>query len=98
MTAMMSDERIDEPGALVRQGLPNRRELGRLARHDRDERRRRGERTRERLAREQKRAWHERDRPTLRTSVWRELRDEQWAIVDIRERQAADQEAPEQDE
>jgi hypothetical protein len=91
----MSDERLERSDESVRQGLPNRRELGRLARHDRDERRRRGERTRERLAREQKRAWHERDRPTLRTSVWRELRDEQWAIVDIRERQATEREEDE---
>jgi hypothetical protein len=91
----MSDERFEALDEPVRQGLPNRRELGRLARHDRDERRRRGERTRERLAREQKRVWHERDRPTLRTRVWRELRDEQWAIVDIRERQATEREKDE---
>ena len=84
----MGDERFDDKEEQVRQGLPDRRELGRLARHERDERRGRGERARERIARERKRAWQERDRPTLRTRVWRELRDEQWAIVDIRERQA----------
>lgn len=84
----MSEEWLEED--LLRQGLPDRRELGRLARHDRDERRNRGERTRERIARERRRDWHERDRPTLRTRVWRDLRDEQWAIVEIRERQATE--------
>ncbi len=72
---------------LPREGLPDRRELARLARFDRDERRARGERTRERRARERTRAWREQDRPTLRTRVWRDLRDEQRHLLDLRERQ-----------
>jgi hypothetical protein len=83
----MDDQDFEILGDAVRQGLPDRRELARLARLDRAERRRRGERTRERVTREQTRAWREQDRPTLRTRVWRELRDEQWAITDLRERQ-----------
>ena len=66
--------------------FPDRREQARLARFERDERRGRGERTRERIAREHTRPWLEEDRPDLRRRVWREQRDAQWAIVDRRER------------
>jgi hypothetical protein len=88
----MSDQHDDPPQATVRLGLPDHRELARLARLDRAERRRRGERNRERIARERTRAWREQDRPTLRTRVWRDLRDEQWAITDLRERAATEPE------
>jgi hypothetical protein len=84
----MSDRHFEPPDGELRQGLPDRRELARLGRLDRAERRRRGERTRERITREQTRGWREEDRPTLRTRVWRELRDEQWSLMDLREREA----------
>lgn len=82
----MSNEPNEPPGEPIHQGLPGRRERARLARFDRDERRARGERTRERATRERTRPWLEQDRPDLRRRVWRELRDEQFALVDIRER------------
>ena len=77
-------------GEALHDGLPNSKERARLARLDRAERRARGERNRERAARDATRPWHERDRPDLRRRVWRELRDEQWAFVDLRD---ADEEA-----
>jgi hypothetical protein len=87
----MDEQRPASPGEPLRQGLPDYRELARLARLDRQERRRRGERTRERIARERTRAWREQDRPTLRTRVWRDLRDEQWSIIDLRERESGEE-------
>ena len=82
----MSDEQSESSGEAIHDGLPDRKERARLARLDRAERRARGARNRERAAREATRPWLERDRPDLRRRVWRELRDEQWAFVDLRER------------
>lgn len=86
----MRDQDFDALDGTMREGLPDRRELARLGRLDRAERRQRGERTRERIAREQTRPWREEDRPILRTRVWRDLRDEQWFIMDLREREATE--------
>lgn len=76
----------DPPQEPIHDSFPGRREQARLSRFDRDTRRERGERTRERIARERTRPWLERDRPDLRRRVWREQRDGQWALVDLRER------------
>jgi hypothetical protein len=84
--SMTADEQEEMGGRPLHDGLPDRRERARLARFERDERRERGERTRERVTRERTRPWLERDRPDLRRRVWRELRDEQWALVELRER------------
>ena len=73
----------DQP---IHNAFPDRREQARLARFDRDQRRERGERNRERADRERTRPWLEQDRPDLRRRVWREWRDRQWALVELRER------------
>ncbi len=64
---------------------PGRRERERLERLGRQERLARGERTRERVAREQTRPWREQDRWGLRKRVWQERRDNDRAVLELRE-------------
>ncbi|MBA3945777.1 MAG: hypothetical protein H0X37_14560 [Herpetosiphonaceae bacterium] len=64
---------------------PERRERERLERLGRQERQARGERTRERIAREQTRPWREQDRWGLRKRVWQERRDRDRAVLELRE-------------
>lgn len=90
----MDEELTGGIGGPVHGGPPGRHEAARLARLDRDERRARGERARERAARERTRPWREGDAPDLRRRVWRERRDAQWATVDRRERQPPPDAAP----
>jgi len=62
-----------------------RREAERLYRLMRQDRAAAGERTRERVARERQRPWHEEERWTLRKRVWRERRDRERELLQERE-------------
>jgi hypothetical protein len=64
-----------------------RREAERLARLGRIERGVWRERTRERVAREQERPWREQDRWGLRKRVWKERRDHERELLELRERE-----------
>jgi hypothetical protein len=64
-----------------------RREAERLARLGRIERSAWRERTRERVAREQERPWREQDRWGLRKRVWKERRDHERELLELRERE-----------
>jgi hypothetical protein len=64
-----------------------RREAERLARLGRAERSQWRERTRERVAREQERPWREQDRWGLRKRVWKERRDHERELLELRERE-----------
>jgi hypothetical protein len=64
-----------------------RREAERLARLGRAERSVWRERTRERVAREQERPWREQDRWGLRKRVWKERRDHERELLELRERE-----------
>jgi hypothetical protein len=64
-----------------------RREAERLARLGRAERSAWRERTRERVAREQERPWREQDRWGLRKRVWKERRDHERELLELRERE-----------
>ena len=64
-----------------------RREAERLARLGRAERGAWRERTRERVAREQERPWREQERWGLRKRVWKERRDHERELLELRERE-----------
>lgn len=63
-----------------------RREAERLARLGRAERVVWRERSRERVAREQERPWREQDRWGLRKRIWKERRDHERELLELRER------------